>query len=109
MMSIIIADIEKALKVLKPEYCRIIDESRQHQGPPERVTHIRMEIVSETFHNQSLLMRHRTIHQILEPWLKNLHAISIYPYTPSEWPGSAPLSPSCKKGLQTEKENHRLK
>jgi len=99
-MSDTITAIQQALQqMFVPQYCQVIDESHLHQGTSVHPTHIRIELVSSAFENQALVARHRMVHQLIEPWFKSCHAISIYAYTPDEWADQAPPSPTCRKGF----------
>jgi len=91
----------KLQEALAPQHLQVINESPQHNVPPGAQSHFKVIVVSEKFAGQSLVMRHREIHQILKDELKtDIHALSLHTYDPQEWEeqGGAPESPACLGG-----------
>jgi len=80
--------IRERLTPLSPERLEIEDESARHaghEGAKSGGGHYRLIIVSSQFEGQSAIARHRLILNLLgEMMQKEIHAISIKAYTPSE-------------------------
>jgi len=80
--------IRERLSPLSPERLEIEDESARHaghEGAKGGGGHYRLIIVSSQFEGQSAIARHRLILNLLgEMMQKEIHAISIKAYTPSE-------------------------
>lgn len=80
---------EKLTDALNPTKCIVIDDSARHAGHmgsrPEGETHFTVHIVSEAFHGQNRVARHRAIYAALKEELDaGLHALAIEAYTPEE-------------------------
>ena len=76
-----------------PQYCQVTNESMHHQRGTE--THFRIEMVSMRFRECSAIQRHRMVYQQLYAITPQIHALGLHLYTPEEWSGYAPESPSC--------------
>ncbi len=80
--------IRERLSPLSPQRLEIEDESARHaghEGAKGGGGHYRLLIVSTQFEGQSAIARHRLILNLLgEMMQKEIHAISIKAYTPSE-------------------------
>lgn len=80
--------IRERLSPLSPQRLEIEDESARHaghEGAKGGGGHYRLLIVSSQFESQSAIARHRLILDLLgEMMQKEIHAISIKAYTPSE-------------------------
>ena len=80
--------IRERLSPLSPERLEIEDESARHaghEGAKGGGGHYRLIIVSSQFEGQSAIARHRLVLNLLgEMMQKEIHAISIKAYTPSE-------------------------
>lgn len=75
-----IVRIKNKLDVLKPHYCKVIDESQAHASHTGGTieSHFRIEISSDMFLGKSLLMQHKIINELLADELTSgLHALSI--------------------------------
>lgn len=75
-----IVRIKDKLDVLKPHYCKVIDESSTHAGHFSNATesHLRVIISSDALSEESLLTQHKIINKLLEEELASgLHALSI--------------------------------
>ena len=87
---------------ISPQYLSVENESHQHHVPKNSETHFKVIIVSDTFDEQRLVQRHRTINELLEDeFAMGLHALSIKPFTPKEWEikqHTLQPSPNCKDG-----------
>ena len=87
-------------EAIKPQYCEIVDNSSQHNVPPDAESHFHLTIVSETFCQQSRINRSRHIHRLLSDELSTgLHALSLNLYTLEEWQKrnlQAPSAPPCQ-------------
>ena len=90
-MATIRERIEEKLRVaFDPSRLKVVDESHMHAGHQPDITgtgetHMRVQIVSETFAGKSRLARHRQIHDVLQDVLnKGLHALAIEASAPDE-------------------------
>ena len=72
--------LRQRLQTLSPSFIKLVDESALHVGHQEahNGAHVRLEIVSDKFFNQSLLKRHRLIFDAIGD-LPNVgvHALTI--------------------------------
>jgi stress-induced morphogen len=75
-------------------YIKVVDESHLHQGHQEvrnsssKNTHFSVVLISNKFEGQTLIKRHRTVHQVIKPFQeKGLHALQLTTQTPGEWNG----------------------
>ncbi len=76
-------------------HLNVVNESHMHSSVPKNSeTHFRIEIVSNTFENKSLLQRHRVINELLEDEFSLIKACSLHTLTEKEWE---------KKNLKIEK------
>ncbi|PJZ78879.1 BolA family protein [Leptospira neocaledonica] len=85
-MQDLFIEMEKLLRNgLSPSELRIEDFSEQHAGHSgnptrkKRGTHIRIFITSPEFQGKSLLEQHRSVYQIMDPFLKEwgVHALEL--------------------------------
>lgn len=87
---------------LAPVHLDVINESNNHNVPPNSETHFKVVIVSDQFADNSLVQRHRTINKLLADQLSGpVHALSLHTHTKSEWldkGGVVPDSPPCRGG-----------
>lgn len=83
-------------------HLEVINESGNHNVPPGSESHFKVVLVSNDFTGKSMIMRHRSVNQILADELANhIHALALHTYTEMEWRdknGSAPMSPPCLGG-----------
>ncbi|XP_074603534.1 DNA-binding transcriptional regulator BolA-like [Brevipalpus obovatus] len=94
---------EKLHQGLKPEFCEVINESRNHNVPPGSGTHFRVIIVSSEFTGANLVMRHRKVYQALTDEIRDgIHALALETYSPEEWSEfegqNSNESPPCRGG-----------
>ncbi len=99
--------ITSALRTsLDPLHLEVINESHMHSVPPGSETHFKVVAVSDSFHNQSLVFRHRTVNELLAEQIAGpVHALSIHAMTPQEWEQKGRTtedSPLCLGGSKTE-------
>lgn len=83
---------------LKPEHYTLENESHMHKRRGHGETHFKLIIVSASFQGQSRVIRQRAIYQALGDLMKtDVHALSLYTYTPEEWKAQTPnpQSPVC--------------
>jgi len=85
------ARIEKKLNdAFAPQHLAVINESGKHAGHQPGMTgdgetHMRIQIVSESFSGKSRIDRHRAINALLQPELdEGLHALAIEAAAPGE-------------------------
>lgn len=83
--------IENKLKeAFAPERLKVIDESHMHAGhQPDMTgtdeTHMRVQMVSESFAGKSRVDRHRAVNALLKPELDaGLHALALEIAAPGE-------------------------
>ena len=92
---------------LKPLHLEVINESHMHSVPPGSETHFKVIAVSDSFLDQSLVYRHRTVNELLAEQIAGpVHALSIHAITPEEWEqqgGMTEDSPLCLGGSKKEK------
>ncbi len=80
----------KLRETFSPVRLAVIDESHQHAGhQPDMTgtgeTHMRVQIVSDSFSGKSRVDRHRAINALLKPELDaGLHALAIDVAAPGE-------------------------
>ncbi|KGD75188.1 transcriptional regulator BolA [Tatumella morbirosei] len=88
-----------------PLHLEVQDESYRHNVPAGSESHFKVVIVTDRFHGQRFLARHRAIYSVLTEELAGpVHALALHTYTASEWQGlqdTVPASPDCRgAGLQ---------
>ncbi|WP_311273035.1 MULTISPECIES: BolA family protein [unclassified Rhizobium] len=83
--------IENKLKeAFAPERLKVIDESHMHAGHQPDITgadetHMRVQMVSESFAGKSRVDRHRAVNSLLKPELDaGLHALALEIAAPGE-------------------------
>ena len=89
---------ESLVSHFTPSHMEVENESHMHASGKGSESHFRCVIVSTSFEGQSLLARHRAVHDALaEPRARGVHALAIHAYTPEEWAlrDEAPASPAC--------------
>lgn len=98
--------IEFALtELLSPVVLDVVNESSQHNVPPNSETHFKVVIVSEQFEGRRKVARHQQVYSAVAEQLAGpVHALAIHTYTPTEWQeqGVAPESPDCLGGSKGE-------
>jgi BolA protein len=91
---------------LHPEHLEVVNESSQHNVPPNSETHFKVVIVAGDFEGKRSVARHQSVYGLLAQELAGpVHALALHTYTPSEWlerSGEAPLSPPCLGGSKSE-------
>ena len=95
--------IEKKLTLaMTPEYLQVINESKNHNVPPNSETHFRVVLVSKNFEGIRQVKRHQQIYSVLQKELQSgVHALALKTYTPQEWEDSQHeigQSPQCLGG-----------
>ena len=76
-------------RTFAPALLRVIDDSAEHAGHagarPGGETHYTVLLVSEAFHGQSRVARHRAVHDLLgAEFAEGLHALALILRTPEE-------------------------
>ena len=101
-MSIQMQIENEMVKLLDPAVLEVVNESSQHNVPPNSETHFKLVIVSEAFVNLRKVARHQKIYAALASQLAGpVHALALHTYTPQEWQqrqAAAPQSPNCMGG-----------
>ncbi len=101
------ADIESKLAAaLDPGHLEVVNESHQHNVPPNSETHFKVVVVTDQFEGQRKVARHQSVYGLLQAELAGpVHALALHTYTPDEWRerfGEAPMSPPCLGGSKAE-------
>ncbi|QJC36099.1 BolA/IbaG family iron-sulfur metabolism protein [Enterobacteriaceae endosymbiont of Donacia cincticornis] len=73
----------KIIFQLKPIYLKIKDNNLSKKK--KVINHLEIIIVSNNFIKQSLVNRHKLIYRIIGNKINNIHSLSLYTYTLSEW------------------------
>lgn len=94
--------IENALtQLLTPVVLEVVNESSQHNVPPDSETHFKVVIVSEQFVGRRKVARHQQVYGAVSEQLAGpVHALALHTYTPEEWQvqNTSPQSPNCMGG-----------
>lgn len=91
----------KLTAALSPATLEIVDETGNHNVPPDSESHFRVTVVTPAFAGEGLLARHRRVNRVLADELAGpVHALALHTYTPEEWAarGGTPESPPCRGG-----------
>lgn len=84
------------------DHLEVLNESKNHNVPPDSETHFKVSLVSAEFEGMKLLERHRSVNETLKEALAGpVHALAIHTYTEAEWQkrhGTSPMSPPCLGG-----------
>ncbi|MDH5445203.1 MAG: BolA/IbaG family iron-sulfur metabolism protein [Gammaproteobacteria bacterium] len=87
---------------LSVKHIEVVNESSNHNVPPDSESHFKLVLVAPEFEGKTLINRHRLINSLLADELKNqIHALAMHTYTEDEWnkvSGNAPMSPPCMGG-----------
>jgi BolA protein len=97
---------QKLAAALTPDHLEVINESSQHNVPPNSQTHFKVVIVAGEFDGQRKVARHQRMYGLLAEELDGpVHALALHTYTADEWRerhGEAPMSPPCLGGSKPE-------
>lgn len=83
-----------------PAHLQVENESHLHDVPPNAETHFKVVLVSDHFEGMPLIMRHRTVMQlVMQDKTYKPHALSLHLFTSGEWAsGQRPSdSPLCQR------------
>lgn len=94
---------EKLLNAFSPIHLDVINESNNHNVPPNSESHFKAVIVTNDFEGQRAIQRHRSVNKVLADELANkIHALALHTYTEIEWQDHyekhTPVSPNCLGG-----------
>jgi BolA protein len=93
-------------EALSPAHLEVVNESHQHNVPPNSETHFKVVIVADAFESQRKVARHQAVYALLREQLAGpVHALALHTYTRPEWAerfGEAPLSPPCLGGSKAD-------
>lgn len=96
---------DKLAEALSPDHLEVINESDQHNVPPNSETHFKIVVVAAEFDGKRKVARQQRIYGLLAEELAGpVHALAQHTYTAEEWSerhGQAPLSPPCLGGSKT--------
>ena len=105
-MTILDSIERKLADALSPAHLEVLNESDQHNVPPDSETHFKVVVVSESFESKRKVARHQAVYGLLAEELAGpVHALAMHTYTLDEWRerhGEAPLSPPCLGGSKAE-------
>ncbi len=105
-MNIETSIYDKLAAELAPDHLQVINESDQHNVPPNSETHFKVVIVTAAFDGTRKVARHQRIYSLLADELAGpVHALALHTYTGPEWTelhGEAPLSPPCLGGSKSD-------
>jgi len=97
---------EKLALRLEPAHLEVINESSQHNVPPDSETHFKVVIVAPGFEGKRKVARHQAVYAVLADELAGpVHALALHTYTAQEWRdrhGEAPMSPPCLGGSKAD-------
>ena len=100
---------DELVRRFAPSVLEVINESRNHNVPPNSETHFKVVVVAEGFAEHTLVARHRAVNEALAgPLARGVHALAIQALTPAEWTkrgGVIPPSPPCLGGRKLEAGN----
>lgn len=98
--------IESKLSALTPSHLEVVNESNQHNVPPNSETHFKVVIVAGEFEGKRKVARHQLIYGLVGEELAGpVHALALHTYTVDEWAErntTAPDSPDCLGGSKVE-------
>lgn len=103
---------EKLAAALDPAHLEVLNESHQHNVPPNSETHFKVVVVADAFEGKRKVARHQSVYALVSEELAGpVHALALHTYTRDEWAerfGEAPLSPPCLGGSKAEQasEDH---
>ena len=105
-MSIQTTIHDKLTAALSPDHLEVINESSQHNVPPNSETHFKIVIVAAEFEGKRKVARQQRIYGLLAEELAGpVHALAQHTYTREEWVernAAAPLSPPCLGGSKVD-------
>ena len=97
---------EKLATALEPVHLEVVNESHQHNVPPNSETHFKVVLVADSFEAQRKVARHQSVYGLLAEELAGpVHALALHTYTRAEWAerfGEAPMSPPCLGGSKAD-------
>lgn len=91
----------KLSSALQPVMLEVINESDNHNVPPDSETHFKVIAASAEFMSLRPVQRHQRVYGILRDELANgVHALALHLYTPEEWQKQHGVaqSPPCMGG-----------
>ena len=94
---------EKLRAAFSPLHLEVVNESNNHNVPPNSESHFKVIVVAAAFEGERLIKRHRAVNSVLATELaEHIHALAIHTYTEKEWKeqyeANTPLSPKCMGG-----------
>ena len=92
---------QKLAAFFMPHHLDVLNESHQHNVPPNSETHFRVLIVSDSFEGQRAVKRQQAVYGVLSEELAGeVHALTMQTLTSSEWSDNGQIaeSPPCLGG-----------
>ena len=89
----------------QPLHLEVVNESRNHNVPPNSESHFKVVMVSPKFANTGRVKRHQQVYQIVsEEMRQGVHALALHLYSPDEWQQSTHVndSPPCLGGSKQD-------
>jgi BolA protein len=97
---------DKLTAALAPDHLEVINESDQHNVPPNSETHFKIVIVAAEFEGKRKVARQQRVYGLLAEELAGpVHALAQHTYTREEWierHAEVPLSPPCLGGSKVD-------
>lgn len=93
---------------LQPVHLEVINESHNHNVPPNSETHFKVVAVSEQFVGKRPVQRHQLIYGLLSEELAGpVHALALHTFAPEEWQqdNAVMASPDCMGGKASENKD----
>lgn len=92
---------------LRPLHLEVINESHNHNVPPNSETHFKVVAVSESFAGKRPVQRHQLVYKLLsEEMAGPVHALALHTFAPDEWQQDTAVmaSPDCMGGKANENQ-----
>jgi len=92
----------KLQQTFTPDYLEVINESSQHNVPPDSESHFKVIIVASGFERLGLVKRHQAVYSALAQLMQEgVHALALHTLSPREWQAKnkqVKKSPPCLGG-----------
>ena len=93
---------DKLQQSFTPDYLEVINESGQHNVPPNSESHFKVTIVASEFEQLGLVKRHQAVYAALSQLMQDgIHALALHTLSPDEWQAKQQKvaeSPPCLGG-----------
>ena len=85
----------------EPLFIEIVNESDQHNVPPNSESHFKVTLVTPAFEDMRMVKRHQAVYAEVGTLMgAPIHALALHTFTPHEWEARkvVPDSPNCLGG-----------